>query len=288
LVGPGVADAKGGLVVMLAALEAFEKSRGGDALGWTVMLNPDEEIGSIGSAPRLRELAEAADVGLIFEPALPDGGLITQRKGSGNFTVVTYGRSAHAGRNIDDGRNAVAALCRLLVEIEGLHKPALGVMVNLGEVVGGGPLNVVPDRAVGRFNARVDSEETMRAFESDLRCVVERHDGQDGLRVELSGGFHSPPKLLDEKTRRLLDLALESAAKLGLGALPTHASGGSCDGNKIAAVGLPALDTLGPVGGAIHSHDEYLVTRSLVERARLTAAVLARLAEDPAAWVRRA
>ena len=103
--GPGVADAKGGLVVLIEGLRRFESALAESELtdcdvGWTAVLTPDEEIGSISSSPFLHEVAQEADIGLVYEPTLPDGTLIESRKGSGNFAVVVRGRSAHAGREI--------------------------------------------------------------------------------------------------------------------------------------------------------------------------------------------
>lgn len=110
LKGPGVADAKGGLAVMLTALEALERSPWTQNIGWEILINPDEEIGSPGSAELLRAAAKRNHLGLLFEPALPGGALVSSRRGSGNFTVVVRGRAAHAGRNPGEGRNAIHLL----------------------------------------------------------------------------------------------------------------------------------------------------------------------------------
>ena len=107
--GPGVADMKGGLSVMLAALQAFEGHPAAVNLGYQVLLSPDEEIGSPGTAPLLAAMAAKSHVGMTYEPAMPDGALAGARKGSGNFHVVVRGRSAHVGRAFDEGRNAVTA-----------------------------------------------------------------------------------------------------------------------------------------------------------------------------------
>ena len=107
LKGPGVTDAKGGLMVMLVALQAFERSPWAEKVGWEVLINPDEEIGSPGSAPLLIQAAKRNNLGLVFEPSLPDGNLVGARKGSGNFTAIARGKAAHAGRNPQLGRNAI-------------------------------------------------------------------------------------------------------------------------------------------------------------------------------------
>lgn len=85
--GPGVADLKGGLVVMLHALMALEQSPWAENLGWQALLNPDEEIGSIASDPLLKLGAMGKTLGLVYEPALSDGTLAGPRKGSGNFAL---------------------------------------------------------------------------------------------------------------------------------------------------------------------------------------------------------
>ena len=109
--GPGVADAKSGIVVMLTALEALERSDVADLIGWEILINPDEELGSPGSTPLLTQCAKRNHLGFIFEPTLADGSLASQRKGSGNFAIVVRGRAAHAGREFHVGRNA-PPVCR--------------------------------------------------------------------------------------------------------------------------------------------------------------------------------
>src|SRR5690348_2773891 len=108
--GPGVADMKGGIAVMLAALKAVERSSAADRIGYEVVINSDEEVGSLASAALLAQAARGKRAALTYEPAaLPDGTLAGARPGSGNFAIVVHGRSAHAGRNPEDGRNALLA-----------------------------------------------------------------------------------------------------------------------------------------------------------------------------------
>ncbi len=275
--GPGVADAKGGLVVMLFALRALEQAPLAANLGWEILLNPDEEIGSPGSSALLREAAKRNHLGLLFEPAMPDGNLVGSRKGSGNFTIIVHGRAAHAGRDFHHGRSAILALAELILKIDQAQQGLPNVTINCGRIEGGGPLNIVPDLAIGRFNARVSNVDDQREIELRIAGVLDEMPQRDGIKLDLHGGFHAPPKVLEGKSARLMDHIFAAAGELGM-SLRDVPSGGASDGNKLAAAGLAVVDTLGPVGGHLHSDREYVKLSSLVERAKLTALVLTKLA----------
>jgi glutamate carboxypeptidase len=284
--GPGVTDAKGGLAVMLVALEAIERFGHGERLAWEVLVNADEELGSPGSAALLAAAAARHDVGLVFEPALDDTGtLAAARKGSGNFQVVVRGRAAHAGRRFAEGRNAVVAAAVLATALAGLNDEAAAagrdLTVNVAAVRGGTAFNVVPDLAIIDVNVRVATAADADWVAARVAVLCATLPGPDGITATLHGGFHCPPKPLDPPTRQLLDLAIDCGSRLGL-AITSAATGGACDGNKLAAAGLPTLDTLGVRGGSIHSPDEYLIVDSLTERAKLTALMLAGLGD----WTR--
>lgn len=277
--GPGVTDAKGGLAVMLTALEAFERFAT-DAmkseLGWTVVLNPDEETGSLGSRGLLEAEARRAHIGLLFEPALRNGDVVGARKGSGNFTAVVRGRAAHAGREFFLGRNAIERAAWLTVNAAALTDEAAGTTVNVARIAGGGANNVVPDLAVVRMNCRVADAPQRARLERKLAELVAEVNAADGFSAELHGGFNNPPKPLNARDEALLDQlrAVGSDQAVGL-RFGVQSSGGVCDGNKLAAVGLPVLDSLGPVGRDIHSDRETLALSSLCPRAKLAAGLLA-------------
>jgi len=284
LSGPGVTDLKGGIAVMLNALQVLERSPLAPRVGWEILFNPDEEIGSPGSAPLIAEAASRCDLGLIYEPCFSDGNLAGERKGSGNFSILVTGRSAHAGREHHRGRNAIRALCDLISALDDLNGQRPGVTINPGFIEGGGALNVVPDHALGRFNIRIAQPDDEAWFLAELEAIRARVGGRDGISVQLHGGFGRKPKLLSDANLRLLALARDCGAELGMSLdwLPT---GGCCDGNNLAAAGIPNIDTLGVQGGAIHSSAEYLKVNSLVERAKLSALLLLRLADsDPQLW----
>lgn len=281
--GPGTADMKAGIVVMLHALKALERSEWREHIGWEVLINSDEEIGSIGSAPLLAEGAKRNHFGLTYEPSMPDGALAGARKGSGNFTAVMRGRAAHAGREPHLGRNAIAALSEFILEIFALNGKLPGVTVNPGKLEGGGPVNVVPDLAICRFNTRVATPEEQVFVENELSKLEAQFNAKEGYSLKLHGGFTRPPKILSPANERLFDLVKGCGADLGM-SLHHKPTGGCCDGNNLAAAGLPNVDTLGVRGANIHSADEYMIIPSLTERAQLSALLLLRLASQEVTW----
>ena len=275
--GPGVADMKGGLAIMLAALAALETSPLAARIGYEVVINSDEEIGSAGSAALIATAARGKAAALTYEPsALPHGTLAGARPGSGNVSIVVTGRSAHAGRNPEDGRNAIVAAADLAVRLARQAGPRLSI--NPARIDGGGPNNVVPDHAVLRVNLRPATPDDQKRASALLEAAVAMVAAEHDVAIHVHGGFGRPPKPIDPAAERLFGLVRTCGAALGLdiGWRPT---GGVCDGNNIAACGVPVVDTMGARGGAIHSMEEYLIVDSLAERARLSALVLLRLAE---------
>src|SRR5437870_11994166 len=273
--GPGVADMKGGIAVMLAALKAVEQSPEAARLGYEVVINSDEEVGTLGSAALLVRAARGKRAALTYEPAaLPDGTLAGARPGSGNFALVVRGRSAHAGRNPEDGRNALLAAADLALRLA--DAKGSGLSVNPSRIEGGSPSNVVPDLAILRVNMRPatpdDEQRAATMIEDLVRLVAAEHD----VTIEVSGGFGRPPKPLTPEAEALFELVKRAGADLGQ-SIAWQPSGGVCDGNNIAACGVPVVDTMGVRGGKIHSMEEYLIADSLAERASLSALTILRL-----------
>ena len=275
LVGPGVADMKGGLAVLLAALTAVEAA--GVAIGYNVLINSDEETGSLSSRRLIERSARGKLAALTYEPALPDGTLAGARGGTGNFSIVVRGRSAHAGRNPEDGRNALVAAAALAVRLAAAAVP--GLTVNPARIDGGGPNNVVPDLAVLRVNFRPRHAEAIATAQAALDQAATAIAGEHDVQVAVHGSFNRPPKPVDTGAARLFALVKRCGADLGL-TIARRDTGGVCDGNNIAAAAVPVIDTMGVRGGAIHSPNEYLLVDSLAERAGLSALTILRLAEE--------
>jgi glutamate carboxypeptidase len=275
--GPGVADMKGGISVMLAALKAIEQDAAAARIGYEVVINSDEEVGSLSSADLLARAAKGKRAALTYEPAaLPDGTLAGARPGSGNFAIVVHGRSAHAGRNPEDGRNAVLAAADLALHLAAGKYP--GLSVNPSRIDGGSPSNVVPDLAILRVNMRPRTPEDEERGRDLIDTAVTAIAGEHDVTIEVQGGFGRPPKPLTPEAEQLFNLVKQAGADLGQ-AIGWQPSGGVCDGNNIAACGVPVVDTMGVRGGNIHSMEEFLIVDSLKERAALSALTILRLAD---------
>ena len=274
---PGSADMKGGILIMLAALEQLEQTETASDVGWTILFNPDEELGSVSSGDALASAARTHQFGMVFEPSFPDGNLAGRRKGSGTFRFVARGVGAHAGRDHHLGRNAITALSRIALDLDDLNGKWAETTINVGYVHGGGPTNIVPDLAILKLNVRVPDAPTAAAIETAINEIGNRYTA-DGITVETSGFFSRPPKELTPEIEGVLGYAKTTAQGLGfdLDWLPT---GGVSDGNNLAAAGLPNIDNLGVHGGAIHSGDEYVNVESMNERAALATSLMVSFAE---------
>ncbi len=244
------------------------------------MINSDEEVGSLGSADLITQAAQGKRAALTYEPsALPDGTFAGARPGSGNFSFTVTGKSAHAGRNPADGRNAVVAAADLALRLKAGMRD--GLTVNPAKIDGGGPNNVVPDLAVLRVNLRprslADQIVAQKLIDSAVAAVTAHHD----IHIHVHGHFARPPKPMTPALEALFGVVRLAGADLGQ-PIGWQSTGGVCDGNNIAACGVPVIDTMGARGGSIHSMEEFLIVDSLSERAALSALTILRLAGEQA------
>lgn len=277
--GPGVADMKGGIVVMLAALQAFEQTPGASVLGWEVLLTPDEETGSHGSAPLFFDAATRHRFALVFEPARPTGDLVQTRMGTGTFTATCHGRAAHAAQVPSPGRNAILALAEFLLAAAKIPEDLPGVLVNVGNIRGGSAAtNVVPDFAQAEIDVRLTRIADRRPLVALLHVLAEPINARDGYRLEITGDFNRPPKECGAVEIAAFAAWQEAARDLGQAAPNWVHSGGGSDGNLLLAAGVPNLDGVGPLGDALHSSRENVVIASLASRAQIAALFLTRYA----------
>ena len=272
--GPGVSDMKGGLIVMQQALAAFEQLPIASQLGWDVFINADEEVGSLASKILLDELAPQYSAALVYEPAMTaEGTLAKNRRGSGKFTLIAQGKAAHVGRAFNEGRNAICLLAEAITAIHALNGQRDGVTINVGKIAGGEALNVVPALAGLQLDVRITIPEDQAWIRDQLNAIIQTLQ-RSGYTLSLQGHFGRPVKRVLPNTERLFQRIQKIGSDLGL-SINWQDSGGCCDGNNLAQHGLAVIDTLGVRGGNIHSHEEYILIDSLVERASLSALLLA-------------
>jgi glutamate carboxypeptidase len=277
--GPGVTDMKGGLLVLLEALKRWEAGPLRERLSWEVLLTPDEEIGSPFSIPLLQEAAASCDWGLIYESAYPDGGFVRTRKGSATYRLQATGRAAHVGRNFHQGVNAITALCRMTGAVEAAAEK-LGIIANIGSFEGGGPLNVVPDRAELFINVRAAEPDAFAAFERELDQLIDSQAGPSpAARFRWSGGITRPPKIVDAPTQALYD-RVSACASACQQPVSWRDTGGGSDGSNLAAYGLPNIDNLGVCGSGIHSSEETVELASIEARIALSLSLLTSLSQS--------
>ncbi len=283
--GPGVADMKGGLVVIVFALETLNQAGLLKNKDVTVFFNGDEETGSKFSKDKIFAEAKRADFCLNFEEGrdVPYGGIVIARKGTAGATITCRGRAAHAGNQHYLGVNAAVELSQKLLELSKLSDYKRGITVSPG-VIDLGPFaksNRVPDFA----RAEVDFRYLDPADTSYLRAQVEEICRQVYLRnpwtkeevkTELDFEFDFPPMRPDTARYRWAGEVLALARLLNVPA-GVKGSAGGADASIAALAGCMTLDALGPVGGASHTTDEWVHLSTLPDRVKLTALILSRI-----------
>jgi len=269
---------KGGIVVMLNALSLLEQTEISKSIGWDVVISADEELGSPASRDFFKTIRTRYQAGLVYEPSLHVGGQFARsRKGSGKFTLVTHGKTAHAGRAFNKGRNAITYLAEILVAIDNLNHNHRKVTFNVGQIQGGEALNIVPGTAVAKLDIRTCDPSDEQWVSEQLETIL-THFKRDGYTLDLHGDFGRPVKKINPASE-ILFKRLQTIGKIQSLSFDWEDTGGCCDGNNLAEEGLAVIDTLGVRGGNIHSAEEFMVIDSLVERALLTALLMVDLAE---------
>ena len=270
LMGPGVVDMKAGVVMALEAIAAVQQAQGGLTGPVTLLLNPDEEVGSHASRAHTERLARESSAVFVLEPAQ---GLAykTARKGVGHVELTVEGVASHAGVDYPAGHSAVLEMARLILEVSGWTDLSVGRTVNAGVVSGGTRSNVVAAHCKAEIDVRVVTMQDAARVEAMFEGLRVQ-DPVCKLRVE--GGINRPPMERSAGTVALFERARKLAAELGLD-LKEAATGGGSDGNFTAALGVPTLDGMGAVGGGAHADHEYVLAEHLVERTALLAGMIA-------------
>jgi glutamate carboxypeptidase len=269
ITGPGVLDMKGGIAVALSALEGL-MAEGLLSHPVKILFTSDEETGSRTSRGLIESLAACSQLVLVLEPGMSDGAVKTWRKGVGEYSIRAFGRAAHAGADHQLGRNAIQEVSHQVIAIQALTDYAKDTTLNVGLIHGGTASNVVPQEARVEVDLRVmqpGEADRIHAALQGLKPVI------DGTRLEITGGLNRPPMPFDSLMQATFNQAKTIAAGIGM-TLTAGGTGGASDANFVAPLGIPVLDGLGPIGDEAHSEREFILTHSLVERARLLAALI--------------
>lgn len=277
--GPGVLDMKGGLVVVAWALKALAEAGALETLpGLRLVIVADEEVGSPEGQKVIASAIEGARGALVFEAGRKNDLVITRRKGTGAVTVVAHGKAAHAGNAHKEGANALWALAKLIDRAQMLTDYERGVTLNVGKVTGGSSKNTVPDRAEAlvdlRFESRADGEALVEALR---KAAEECAASVPGTRIEIEGGIARLPLERTDASVRLMESYGAAASASGLGSGEAGLIGGGSDASTAHAMGIAAIDGLGPRGIGFHTKDEQIEVRTLVQKAQALARFLVSL-----------
>jgi len=277
--GPGVTDMKGGLVTLLAAVQAFEQTPHAAKIGWEILLTPDEETGTHGTRHLFEEAAKHNHFGFVFEPARPSGDIIHSRKGTGGAIVTCRGRAAHAAKIPNDGRSAILGLAAFALAASKIPTELPGTLVNVGNIKGGTPAtNVVPDHAVAELDLRVTQMSDEPQLFARLRALAAEVGAAHEVKFDLKLWLNRPPKENHRAEATLFPEFQRAAHDVGLKPFTWVHGGGASDGNFLGAAGLPCFDGIGPEGDHLHSAREYCRVDTIAPRAANVALFLHRLA----------
>lgn len=269
--GPGIQDMKGGNYVSVEALRQLALAGIETPLPVTVLFTPDEEVGT----PSTRELIEMEarknKYVLIPEPARPDGGAVTGRYAIARYNLTSEGRPSHAGWALAEGRSAIAAMARKILDIEAMTTD--DCTFSVGVIHAGQWVNCVSSTCYAEALSMAKRQDDLdRGIAAMLALSGETNE----VTFKVTRGVTRPVWEPDERTLALYGIACEICSEIGFDL--THASaGGGSDGNFTGALGIPTLDSIGVRGAGLHTLNEHIEIDSLVERARLMAGLLVRL-----------
>ena len=267
LSGPGVADMKGGLAVIVGAIWALDRLKALPKIPLLLALNGDEEIGSPNSGHKLEALARSCRLGFVFECGGPDGSVVTSRRGLQRYRLQITGEAGHAGNQQGVKRSALVELAHRILELEAMNDPEAGLSVNVGIASGGSAANVIPGKAEAEFEVRFSEQSQNDEIQEKIRALT-NSPYHSILMVQVALSHSRPVMTLTSATARLYQEAARIAGGIQI-SLSEESRGGASDANLLAASGLPTIDGLGPVGEMDHSANERITKDSLFQRVEL-------------------
>ena len=270
--GPGTADMKGGLVVMIWALKILDECGLLDSMPAVCIFNSDEEVNSPTSKDLFTGRKGKASAGIIFECAGPDNSAVTTRRGIDVFDLVVKGRPGHSGLLKGAKSNAILEAAHKVIQIEALNCPDKSLMTNVGMISGGIAYNSIPENVNVTLELRYWDPGVGEKAMAELKKIIAA-PAVPGCSMTLKRRTFRPPMRPDAACKSLYQTALDVASALGQ-PLPPEERGGGSDASWMAHVGIPSIDGLGPIGFDDFTDQERIVAGSLFERIILTANLL--------------
>lgn len=273
--GPGVIDMKSGLLYAYYVAEELTEANALQDKNICIIFNPDEEISSVHSRKLIEQTAVNCRHAIVLEPARANGGTVKIRKGISKYFIDFHGKAAHAGVDPENGASAVDELCKWVLDLNQFRSEETGTSVNAGVISGGTAPNVVADHAQVQIDVRMRVIEEAEKFDARVRELAAK-PFDPRVKIDVKGGLTRPPLNNPEGNAKLFVLLEDAAQELGI-KIEWVATGGGSDGNFTSALGVPTLDTLGPIGGLGHGVGEYMEISSVVPRFKLLMGVVNRI-----------
>nr|WP_314484235.1 M20/M25/M40 family metallo-hydrolase [uncultured Pseudomonas sp.] len=277
--GPGVADAKGGVAMILHAIKLLQDQQFKGYGTLTVLFNPDEEMGSAGSKRIISELARKHDYVFSYEP--PDTDAVTvATNGINQVKLEVKGRSSHAGSAPEDGRNALTELSHQIIQLKDLGDQAKGTTVNWTLAKAGEKANIIPDLATAEADMRYsDVTENARVMADAER--LSKNSLIPDTQVTLTLNKGRPPLAKNEGSEGLAKTARQLYGQIDKTIEPIAMRFGTDAGYAyLPGSAKPAvLETMGVVGAGLHADNEYIELNSVAPRLYLTVAMIREMSQ---------
>lgn len=276
--GPGVNDEKASHVQVLYALKALKDTGSDSYKNVHIIFNSDEEIGSPTSKPLIKQVAENKQYSLVVECSRPNGGLVTERKGVGQFTLDVKGKSAHSGVDPERGRSAIEEISHKIIKLQQLNNYEEGISVNVGLVQGGTSTNTIPSVARADIDVRFNNKEQAADIVRKI-TEISQEEHVSGTFTKLKGDISRPPMQKTSETEQLMNVIHEAADDLGI-SIREVSSGGGSDASFTASEGIPTVDGIGPMGEFSHSEkEEYTDLKTFPQFTALLAKTIEKLSK---------
>jgi glutamate carboxypeptidase len=280
--GPGIADDKSGIAVILHSLQILKDRGWRDYAKLTVSFNPDEEVGSIGSGEIISELADQHDVVLSCEPtAARHESLRLGASGTATGTLDVTGRASHAGGAPDRGRNALIELAHQLLQTQDVAKSIPGTQLNWTTAKAGTVRNQIPEHATAGADIRLTIPDGIAKLQAAINDRIRNHLVPD-TEVKMTIEPGRPAFVAGEPGRALAEEGKAIYAEIDRPLDVVGMTGGATDAGYANRSGKAVVvESFGLAGSNMHAHEEYIDTASIMPRLYLLTRMLIEQGKAP-------